>query len=69
MARQNHGPQAAVIRDLNPVIRGWARYYRTVVASKVFAKEDALLFIRLRRWARRRHGIGRHMPRSSSDRC
>jgi len=55
IANQNHGPQAAVIRDLNPVIRGWATYYRTVVSAKVFRQEDTLLYLRLRRWARRRH--------------
>ena len=28
----------AVLRRLNPIIRGWANYYRTVVASDAFAR-------------------------------
>ena len=27
----------AVLHRLNPIIRGWAAYYRTVVSSKAFA--------------------------------
>ncbi|TRO55333.1 group II intron maturase-specific domain-containing protein, partial [Streptomyces sp. IB201691-2A2] len=30
----------AVIGKLNPIIRGWAAYYRTVVSSLAFAKLD-----------------------------
>jgi RNA-directed DNA polymerase len=48
-------PQETVIRDLNPIIRGWTNYYRTVVSKDVFSKCDALLYNRLRRWAKRRH--------------
>ncbi len=32
----------AVIARLNPIIRGWAAYYRTVVSSEVFTALDAL---------------------------
>src|SRR4029079_7112778 len=31
---------AAVINKLNPVIRGWAAYYRTVVSKEVFSSLD-----------------------------
>ena len=31
----------AVIRRLNPIIRGWSAYYRTVVSSEAFAKLDS----------------------------
>lgn len=48
-------PQAALIRDLNPVIRGWSQYYATVAASRTFAAMDYRLFQSLRRWATRRH--------------
>ena len=48
-------PQAALIQQLNPVIRGWTHYYRTVVAARVFSRCDSLLYARLRRWANRRH--------------
>ena len=40
---------------LNPVIRGWANYYRAVVAKKVFSHCDHQLYGMLRRWAQRRH--------------
>ncbi|WP_410543843.1 group II intron maturase-specific domain-containing protein [Wolbachia endosymbiont of Encarsia formosa] len=29
-------PQEAVIKELNPIIRGWSQYYTSVVSSKVF---------------------------------
>lgn len=32
----------AVLKRLNPIIRGWAAYYRTVVSSKIFQALDAL---------------------------
>jgi RNA-directed DNA polymerase len=47
--------QETLIAHLNPSIKGWANYYRTVVAKEVFALCDHLLYQRLRRWARRRH--------------
>lgn len=48
-------PQAALIARLNPIIRGWSRYYSTVVAKKLFDKLDHEMWCRLRRWATRRH--------------
>jgi len=48
-------PQETLIRDLNPIIRGWTNYYRTVVSKQIFSKCDALLYNKLRRWAKRRH--------------
>src|SRR5260370_34902629 len=41
--------------SVNYIIRGWINYYRTVVSKRVFAKCDALLYNKLRRWAKRRH--------------
>src|SRR6266487_3541594 len=36
--RALHGANAeAVINALNPVIRGWAAYYRTVVSKEIFS--------------------------------
>ena len=35
------GNAMAVIAKLNPVIRGWAAYYRGVVSSRVFNGLDA----------------------------
>lgn len=48
-------PQKALIGKLNPIIRGWANYYRTVCSCKTFAILDHLTFIKLRKWAKKRH--------------
>jgi RNA-directed DNA polymerase len=45
----------AVIARLNPVIRGWAAYYRGVVSSKTFASLDSHMWKLTYRWARRSH--------------
>lgn len=47
--------QAALIRHLNPIIRGWSHYYSTVVAKATFAKLDHLTYAKLWRWATRHH--------------
>ena len=51
----NGGNAMAVIRRLNPIIRGWAAYYRSVVSKEVFSAIDHYLWGRLYRWARRAH--------------
>ncbi len=48
-------PQSALIRNLNPVITGWSKYYSTVVSSVVFSTQDHLMYLKLRAWAKRRH--------------
>jgi RNA-directed DNA polymerase len=48
-------PQAALIAQLNPVIKGWANYYSPVVAKAAYAKADHETFIKLLNWAKRRH--------------
>ena len=47
--------QSDLIRQLNPVIRGWANYHRHVVAKRTFKKVEWILWHSLWRWARRRH--------------
>jgi RNA-directed DNA polymerase len=42
---------SAVIRALNPIIRGWAAYYRTVVSSEVFHTLDRYVWRLTYRWA------------------
>lgn len=55
-ARRLRGSNArAVIARLNPIIRGWAAYYRGVVSSKLFHKLDAHMWWLVYRWARHRH--------------
>ena len=41
----------AVIKRLNPIIRGWAAYYRTQVTSETFAKLDHYLWKLTYKWA------------------
>ena len=45
----------ALITRLNPIIRGWAAYYRGVVSSKVFTALDSHVWRLTFRWARRTH--------------
>ncbi len=47
--------QEVVLNVLNPVIRGWARYHRHVVAKEVFSTVDHRIWRALWRWAYRRH--------------
>ena len=45
----------AVLARLNPIIRGWAAYYRTVVSSKVFPTLDHYLWKLTYKWAKHGH--------------
>lgn len=47
--------QTNLIKQLNPVLRGWANYHSHVVAKKTFARIDASVWSMLWRWAVRRH--------------
>jgi RNA-directed DNA polymerase len=47
--------QEALLRKLNPVIRGWANYYRQAAAKRTFKRLDHYVFWQLWRWAKRRH--------------
>jgi len=40
-------PQAALIGNLNPVIRGWSQHYRSCVAKRVFTRLDHLVVRKL----------------------
>jgi RNA-directed DNA polymerase len=46
---------AGVLRTVNPVVRGWAAYYRGVVSNRVFSNLDAYLWRLTYRWARHCH--------------
>lgn len=59
---QSQKPMEAIIRDLNPVIRGWAEYYRTSYHSQIdFWKLGHFMYEKMWRWARKRH------PRRRAD--
>lgn len=47
--------QVTLIRRLNPIIRGWANFHRSVVASETFTKVDSVIWRLLWQWACRRH--------------
>jgi RNA-directed DNA polymerase len=54
-------PQAALIKHLNPIIRGWTGYYSTVSSKRTFSKLSAHTYLKVQRWAQRRH---RRKPRT-----
>jgi RNA-directed DNA polymerase len=54
--RSLHGTNAAALMArLNPIIRGWSAYYRSVVSSRVFNGLDHYVWHITYRWARRSH--------------
>jgi RNA-directed DNA polymerase len=53
--RHKQTPAVQVIRDLNPVIRGWANYYRHSAAKRTFTKVRHAQWQMLWNWAKRRH--------------
>ena len=46
---------AVLIRQLNPIIRGWANYYRHVVSKATFSLVDTHIFKAIYRWIKRKH--------------
>ena len=44
-----------ITRKLNPIIRGWANYYRHVVSKEVFTKVDHFMFQRQVKYVNQRH--------------
>jgi RNA-directed DNA polymerase len=55
VTRRNGANAAAIIAAVNPVIRGWAAYYRIGASKKIYSELDYWMWIRLWRWARRTH--------------
>jgi RNA-directed DNA polymerase len=47
--------QIDVIEKLAPIVRGWANYHRSQMASRTFARCDHQIWQALWRWASRRH--------------
>lgn len=44
-----------LIRQLNPILRGWANYHRHAVSKRIFSQVDHAMYQALWHWARRRH--------------
>ncbi|WP_224274373.1 group II intron reverse transcriptase/maturase [Streptomyces sp. LS1784] len=50
-------PVAAVVADLNPVLRGWAAYFRNGNSGRKFNEVDGYVHERLAIFASRKHGL------------
>jgi len=44
-----------VLRKINPIVRGWSAYYRTVVSSQVFNALDNYMWKLTYKWAKHSH--------------
>lgn len=53
--RRRSDKMIELIQQLNPVIKGWTGYYRSTSAAGVFSKMEHEIWVKLWRWARRRH--------------
>jgi RNA-directed DNA polymerase len=47
--------QTELIKNLNPIITGWTNYHSNICAKKTFAQIDNYIFLKLGKWAKRRH--------------
>jgi RNA-directed DNA polymerase len=68
ISRHKAAPQSALIKHLNPIIRGWANYYSTVVSKVTYAELDNLMYQKLRAWANRRHIAINMQPENTGKR-
>jgi RNA-directed DNA polymerase len=48
-------PTVALINEMNPVIRGWSNYFRVGVSKEVFNDLDTFMYVRAKRYMKRRH--------------
>jgi RNA-directed DNA polymerase len=54
---ENRGiPAHALIRILNPVIRGWSNYHKGICAKRIFNRLGTFIYWQLKRWAKYQHG-------------
>jgi RNA-directed DNA polymerase len=58
--RRRHRTLADLLRQLNPVLRGWCNYFRHGVSSRTFGYLDHFAFWRVVGWLRKRH-VGLNM--------
>lgn len=49
-------PAHALIRLLNPIIRGWSNYHKSFCAKRCFYRLSKFIFHQLKRWAKYQHG-------------
>ena len=55
-----------LIRDLNPVLRGWGNYFCTGNAAEKFLQVDDYVWRRLRGFLVKRHGRNLHAGRADA---
>lgn len=55
ISKLNAATQEDLIKTLNPLLRGFANYYRGVVSKETFSYIDYRVFQYLKRWCMRRH--------------
>jgi RNA-directed DNA polymerase len=55
LKRHQQTEAGQVIRNLNPIIRGWSNYYRHCAGKEAFSKADHRMWEMLWVWAKRRH--------------
>ncbi len=55
ITKHKSSPQISLLKEINPIIRGWANYYSTVVSKETFSYCDKTLYQQLRRWGKFRH--------------
>ncbi|MGH3447792.1 MAG: group II intron reverse transcriptase/maturase [Nocardioidaceae bacterium] len=53
--RSSHPTLVALLRQLNPVLRGWCTYFRYGVSKATFGYLDQYTWHRVARWIRKRH--------------
>ncbi|WP_237710955.1 group II intron maturase-specific domain-containing protein [Saccharopolyspora spinosa] len=53
--RTRHRTLEALLRQLNPVLRGWCQYFRHGVSKATFGYLDAFTWRRVATWLRKRH--------------
>lgn len=57
MLRRNRGiPAHALIRLINPIIRGWSNYHKGICSKKCFSKLGTFMYHQLMKWAKYQHG-------------
>ena len=54
-SRSRHPTLADLLRQLNPVLRGWCNYFRHGVSAATFRYLDSFVWRRVTRWLRKRH--------------